>query len=120
MEGREWDAEKNEDDFARGGRFDKRGGFAGDNYDYTDGREYLYREPRGRGGGRGGGRGAERGGRQVQDIAPKQEDFPALPSANTGAPSCDTPSTTDPTTADPMPAAGKSWADQVESSNPSG
>lgn len=107
MEGREWDAEKNEDDFSKGGRHDKRGGFAGDKGDYTDGREYLYREPRG--GGRGGRGGERRGGRSQEQSAPRQEDFPALPPAKT--PTASQKATDG--------GAGKSWADQVESSNPS-
>jgi len=108
MEGREWDAEKNDEDFQRGGRFDKRGGFAGDKEDYDDGREYLYRESRGGGAdkGRGAGRGA-RGGRAQEQSAPKQEDFPALsagPAKEVAADNND-------------PAGTASWADQVESSN---
>ena len=105
MEGREWDAEKKDEDFGRGGRSDMKGGFAGDKEDYTDGREYLYKEPRGGGGrGRGGGRGATR----AEHAAPKQEDFPALPVSSN--PDATSQRTTD--------AAVKSWADQVESSNP--
>jgi len=104
MEGREWDAEKQEQDYApRGGG---RGGFArgahggvvgsravetaavgfgGDQEDYTDGREYLYREGgrgrgRGEGRGRGGGRGG-RGGDARQQRAPQHHDFPELPAA---------------------------------------
>ena len=105
MEGREWDAEKNEADFQKGGHFDKKGAFAGDKEEYTDGREYLYREPRGGSrGSRGGGRAREARGQ----AAPKQEDFPALPASNTavnsgGAIDRD---------------AVKSWADQVEASTP--
>lgn len=108
MEGREWDAEKREDDFSRGGRFDKKGGFAGDQQDYSDGREYLYREPRqerGRGGGRGG-----RGGRTSEAAAPRQEDFPALP-ATDSKPSASTTEPSEPISNKP---SGKSWADQVE------
>ena len=112
MEGREWDAEKNEEDFGRGGKFDKKGGFAGDQEEYTDGREYIYREPRGgQRGGRGRGRGGGReGGEQA---VPKQEEFPSLPAATKE-------SKTEQTAKDAIPGAGdKSWADQVESSNPS-
>lgn len=106
MEGREWDAEKREDDFSRGGRFDKKGGFTGDREDYTDGREYLYREPRQGERGRGGGRGG-RGGR-LSETVPRQEDFPALPA--TSKP------TTSGQTSEPISnkPSGKSWADQVE------
>ncbi|KAK4506917.1 hypothetical protein PRZ48_000650 [Zasmidium cellare] len=99
MEGREWDAEKREDDFSKGGRFDKKGGFAGDQQDYSDGREYLYREPkqeRGRGGGRGG---------RASEAAPRQEDFPALPAAS---------KSTEPSEPISNQPSGKSWADQVE------
>lgn len=113
MEGREWDAEKNEDDFGRGGKFDKKGGFAGDQEEYTDGREYIYREPRGgqrggRGRGRGRGGGRDAGGEQA---LPKQDEFPALP-ASAKESRIEQPST------DGATSAGvKSWADQVESSN---
>lgn len=108
MEGREWDAEKNEDDFQRGGKFDKKGSFAGDKEDYTDGREYLYRE--GRATGRGLGRGG-RGGKSQEQRAPAKEDFPALaPSKAPAAPAVDLMNPAD-------RAAVKSWADQVESSN---
>ena len=108
MEGREWDAEKNEDDFSKGGRHDKKGNFAGDQPDYTDGREYLYHEPRG--GGRGRGRG-DRGGRTQPQAAPKDVDFPALPTVSTSTTTSQKvpePASTPPT---------KSWGDQVESSN---
>ena len=98
MEGREWDAEKNEDDFRKGGRQDQIGGFAGDKEDYTDGREYLYQEPRG---GQRRPRGANRERPPHPQTAPKQEEFPALPAANKPA---------------ATGASGKSWADQVESS----
>lgn len=104
MEGREWDMEKTEDDFGKGGKFDGKG-FAGDKVGYSDGREYLYQEPRGGSGQRGG----ARGGRSSEARPPKAEEFPALPvkkpedllMSNTTA-------------------AGKSWADQVESATPSG
>lgn len=105
MEGREWDLDKNEDDFAKGGKQDgKPGGFGRDQADYTDGREYLYREPRGgRGGGRGG---AARGGKQTPDRPPnrppKQEDFPALPGGRKD------------NSLASEGATGKSWAEQVE------
>ncbi|KAK4549490.1 hypothetical protein LTR36_006487 [Oleoguttula mirabilis] len=114
MEGREWDAEKQEDDFERGGRFDKRGGFAGDKEDYShdDGREYLYREPRG---GRGGGSGTGgRGARATQQHAPAQEDFPAL---SGGAKKTADAQPTMAMEASSAAAGGQpSWADQVESS----
>ena len=109
MEGREWDAEKQEDDYAprnkafgrgaHGGVVGQRDSAAGgsggpgrDQDDYDDGREYLYREPRGRGRGRGGagGRGAGAGGGRGgargaggQQNAPKHSDFPELPAAGT-------------------------------------
>lgn len=113
MEGREWDAEKQENDFSKGGRFDKQGGFAGDKEDYTDGREYLYREPRGGSRGRGSGRGG-RGGRPSEPAAvPRQEDFPSLPgkSETSKDASCDASRISDST----KPSGG-SWADQVEAS----
>lgn len=111
MEGREWDAEKNEDDFSRGGRSDKKGSFAGDKEDYTDGREYLYREPKGQRGGRGGGR----GGRAHEPVAPKREEFPALPAA----PKPITKSQQSKDAAADGNGGVNSWADQVESSSPS-
>ncbi|GAB7349456.1 hypothetical protein MBLNU459_g8557t1 [Dothideomycetes sp. NU459] len=111
--GREWDSEKHEDDYAPrgGGRSAGRGAhggvagprdngldasvFAGDQDDYTDGREYMYRENRGRGRGRGrGGRGGDRGGRGgrgggggggQQQRAPTHSDFPDLPAATAAA-----------------------------------
>lgn len=104
MEGREWDAEKNEDDFQRGGRHDKRGGFGGNKEDYTDGREYLYREPRGSGRGN---RGAARERKVEAQSAPRQEDFPALPAPNSAAIGQNAVNHD----------AVKSWADQVELSN---
>lgn len=105
MEGREWDAEKQEGDFRSGARHDKRGNFSGDKEDYSDGREYLYREPRsdrGRGGGRGG---------RIQDrvAPPKADDFPSLP------PTTGSKATTDSITEGTKPSS-KSWADQVEAS----
>lgn len=106
QEGREWDVEKKEEDFTgRGGRGFTRGahggvagtrtdggereGFGGDREDYTDGREYIYRENRGRGRGRGGerGRGQGRGrggltdGQARPQAPPKANDFPDLPAA---------------------------------------
>ena len=108
MEGREWDAEKNEDDFQKGGLRDKKGGFAGDKEEYTDGREYLYKEPRGA---RGGSRGAGRERRPQAQSAPKQEDFPALPASQSTELS--SKQTQDAVNRD----AVKSWADQVELSN---
>lgn len=113
LEGREWDMEKSEGDFEKGGRFDgKPGGFAGDREGWTDGREYLYREPRER---RGGG-GAARGGQQQgQSAPPRKEDFPSLP------PSKNSEGEGKKKEADPeffkdAANTGKSWADQVESS----
>lgn len=114
MGGREWDAEKEERDFGKGGRFDGKG-FAGDQKEYSDGREYIYREPKAeRGGGRGGG-GAGRGG--GQDRLPRKEDFPALPAASKGGSRTET-SAVDAAAAAAAPAVGGSWADQVESSVP--
>ncbi|CAK4031243.1 Hypothetical predicted protein [Lecanosticta acicola] len=113
MEGREWDAEKQEDDFHKGGRFDKRGGFAGDKQDYSDGREYLYREPRGGSQGRGYGRGGGRGGRPSEPATvPRKEDFPALP-ATKGEGAEDASLDTSRVSGSTEPS-GKSWADQVE------
>ena len=110
MEGREWDAEKNEEDFGRGGKFDKKGAFAGDSEEYTDGREYIYREPRG---GQRGGRGRGRGGGGGEQALPKQDEFPALPAAAKE-------SKIEQAAKDGVASASvKSWADQVESSNPS-
>ncbi|EMC99665.1 hypothetical protein BAUCODRAFT_345134 [Baudoinia panamericana UAMH 10762] len=113
MEGREWDAEKREDDFQRGGRFDKAGGFAGDTQDYSDGREYSYREPRG-------GQ-SSRAGRRVGDVAaraqtaPQKEDFPALLAApKTPAVAKDASASAQATLSTSGDVA--SWADQVESS----
>jgi hypothetical protein len=103
MEGREWDAEKREEDFDRGGSFDKKGGFAGDRPDYSDGREYLYQERRGVGERGRGGRGGGRGGRPQEQVAPRVEDFPALPSKGKDGEGKETGGKT-------------SWADQVESS----
>ena len=115
MEGREWDAEKNEDDFGKGGRHDKKGGFAGDQTDYTDGREYMYRESRGGSrGGRGRGRGALPEGRREQ-AAPTQDEFPALPPA----PKTSLPDTTSKDVEPGADTPAKSWADQVESAAPS-
>jgi len=107
MEGREWDAEKRDEDFQRGGTFDKRGGFAGDRDDYSDGREYLYRESRGGDRGSGGTTRGARHGRPQAASAPKPEDFPALPAAD---------ASTGETLGDHA-ADNSSWADQVESSD---
>jgi hypothetical protein len=132
MTGREWDAEKDEDDFGKGGKFDKRGapqGEAGlsmrlqilsltrtsttaEKDTHTDGREYIYQEGRGeRGRGRGGARGG-RGGRPAEPTVPKQEDFPALPGNTAAAEHASSAA------AKPLPIpdeSGRSWADQVES-----
>lgn len=165
MEGREWDAEKQEADYdhkaagqgtkearrgAHGGVVGSRGdeaaaaGFGGQQEDYNDGREYMYRENRGRGGGRG--RGAGRGGRggrgndAGQQRAPQHEDFPDLPAAATSTAKSESgtqaPALSFPKKAavvqESAPAAGaatppldmstprdepgsKSWADMVES-----
>jgi hypothetical protein len=109
LEGREWDSEKKEEDFEKGGVFDEKG-FGRDREDWTDGREYLYQEPRperGRGRGRGrGGRG--RGGEDRVERPPRQEEFPALPPARKdGAPAAN----------DIVAAKVGNWADQVESSS---
>lgn len=105
MEGREWDAEKQEDDFRSGARHDKRGGFSGDKEDYSDGREYLYREPRSDRG-----RGGARGGRAHGSAeAPKADDFPSLP-PTTGS------RTATESLSEATKPSNKSWADQVEAS----
>jgi hypothetical protein len=111
MEGREWDMEKQEDDFSKGGKFDGKG-FAGDKEGYTDGREYLYREPRG-GGGRGGGRGGAGKGRVGEAVVPRKEEFPALPEK------AGTAGVKDTSLSSPAAAGKSSWADQVESATPS-
>lgn len=118
LDGREWDMEKNEDDFSKGGKYDKKGGFAGDKEDYTDGREYLLREPKERrGGGAGTGTGG-RGGKPTQSAPPKKEDFPSLPptKSNESEPKKDK----DVSFFDNAANKGKSWADQVESTTPTG
>ncbi|KAF2726158.1 hypothetical protein K431DRAFT_280180 [Polychaeton citri CBS 116435] len=116
MEGREWDSDKQEQDFSKGGRFDGKG-FAGDQPDYTDGKEYLYREPRGsRGGGRGG-----RGGRSdkpTDQTVPKTEDFPALSSAGAAKDIVTTGGEEKSIGLEATATASggsKSWAEQVES-----
>jgi hypothetical protein len=113
LEGREWDMEKNEDDFSKGGKYDKKGGFAGDKEDYTDGREYLLREGKERRGG-GAGSGA-RGGKPTQSAPPKKEDFPSLPTKSSEA---DSKEVKDTSFFDNAATKGKSWADQVESTTP--
>lgn len=102
MEGREWDAEKQEDDFRSGARHDKRGGFSGDKDDYSDGREYLYREPRSDRQ-----RGGARSVRQDPVAAPKADEFPSLPSAPASK-------TTTETVNETTKPSSKSWADQLE------
>jgi hypothetical protein len=115
LDGREWDMEKNEDDFSKGGKYDKKGGFAGDKEDYTDGREYLLREPKEK---RGGGAGAgARGGKQTQNAPPKKEDFPSLPTKNSEE---ESKKEKDASFFDNAATKGKSWADQVESTTPTG
>ena len=154
--GREWDAEKPDDADAFGGprqaggrgrgahggiaghrnQEGSREGFSGDREDYTDGREYMYREDRGRGRGRGGrgGRGGApgRGGRgpqqekQPSQSVPKPTDFPDL-SGSASAPKFD--SAPPPTMAFPTKPKvekldiddqltpgmeKKSWADMME------
>lgn len=113
--GREWDMEKNDDDFSKGGKYDKKGGFGGDKEDYTDGREYLLREPKEKRGG-GAGSGA-RGGKQPQGVVPKKEDFPSLP---TKVDEAEPKKDKDTSFFDNAATKGKSWADQVESSTPTG
>ncbi|CAD0047054.1 unnamed protein product [Aureobasidium pullulans] len=153
-ERREWDAEKPDDADAFGGPRQAGGrgrgahggiagqrnpegsreGFGGDREDYTDGREYMYREDRGRGRGRGrGGRGGSgRGGRgpqqekQPSQSVPKPTDFPDL-SGSASAPRFDSaapPTMEFPTKAkverldiDDQITPGtekKSWADMME------
>ncbi|THX56337.1 hypothetical protein D6D06_04397 [Aureobasidium pullulans] len=152
--GREWDAEKPDDADAFGGPRQAGGrgrgahggiagqrnpegareGFGGDREEYTDGREYMYREDRGRGRGRGrGGRGGSgRGGRgpqqekQPSQSVPKPTDFPDL-SGSASAPKFDSaapPTMEFPTKAkverldiDDQITPGtekKSWADMME------
>lgn len=108
--------EKNEDDFSKGGKYDKKGGFAGDKEDYTDGREYLLRDAKEKRGG--GSRSDARGGKQPQHTAPpKKEDFPSLPTRDgDAAPKKDK----DTSFFDNDATKGKSWADQVESTTPTG
>jgi hypothetical protein len=116
LETREWDSEKKEEDFRGGGLRDKKGGFAGDNGDYSDGREYLLREPRGGGRGRGGDLLGNKGAREgrLSESLPKPDDFPSLPPVvkSEGA----SASTTEAAKifSDSAKPSGKSWADQVE------
>lgn len=149
MEGREWDMQKQEADYdpraaaaaqrggfgrgANGGVVGARdaggasaSGFGRDQEDYTDGREYLYRENnRGRGG-RGGRGGAGRGGSE-QQRAPKHTDFPELPAAtkekagqeeakqaSSGATPAPAALAELPKPDDSVAAGGKSWADMIE------
>jgi hypothetical protein len=115
LDGREWDMEKNEDDFSKGGKYDKKGGFAGDKEDYTDGREYLLREPKEK---RGGGASVgARGGKQAQSAPPKKEDFPSLPTKSNEE---ESKKDKDASFFDNAATKGKSWADQVESTTPTG
>jgi hypothetical protein len=117
LEGREWDMEKNEDDFSKGGKYDKKGGFGGDKEDYTDGREYLLRDAKEKRGG--GSRSDARGGKQAQHTAPpKKEDFPSLPTRDGEA--APKKEKTDTSFFDNAATKGKSWADQVESTTPTG
>ena len=118
LEGREWDMEKNEDDFSKGGKYDKKGGFSGDKEDYTDGREYLLRDAKEKRGG--GSRSDARGGKQAQHTAPpKKEDFPSLPPKKDGEAAAPKKET-DTSFFDNAATKGKSWADQVESTTPTG
>jgi hypothetical protein len=116
LDGREWDMEKNEDDFSKGGKYDKKGGFAGDKEDYTDGREYLLREPREKRGGGSAGASA-RGSKQTQSAPPKKEDFPSLPTKSSEE---ESKKDKDASFFDNAATKGKSWADQVESTTPTG
>lgn len=115
--GREWDMEKTEDDFSKGGKYDKKGGFGGDKEDYTDGREYLLREPKEK---RGGASAGTRGGKQPQEAVPKKEDFPSLPATTTKGEEAGTKKDKDASFFDNAATKGKSWADQVESSTSTG
>jgi hypothetical protein len=108
--------EKNEDDFSKGGKYDKKGGFAGDKEDYTDGREYLLREPREKRGGGSAGASA-RGSKQTQSAPPKKEDFPSLPTKSSEE---ESKKDKDASFFDNAATKGKSWADQVESTTPTG
>lgn len=115
MTGREWDAEKQEADFDKGARFDKPGGFAGDQQDYDDGRQYLYREPKDAQRGQSGRRGNHAGQAAVQ-VVPTQEEFPALSAETTASTSAASSNPkTAPAAGDESKANTKSWADQVES-----
>lgn len=139
--GREWDAEKQEQDYdQRGGRGTGRGahggvtgartvnanqGFGGDRADYTDGSEYIYREGANRGGDVRGGRGrGGRNGQARQQDTPTATDFPALPgsqSKETGSPvpgAKKAMTESSGAAASQSSAAISSWADQVESAVP--
>ena len=82
---------------SKGGQFDSKGRSNGEKTDYSDGREYLWREPRK------GDRttGSNKGGRDAKSqtqsapVPIKHDDFPALPGAKTKS-------------------SIASWADQVE------
>lgn len=114
MTGREWDAEKQEADFDKGARFDKPGGFAGDQQDYDDGREYLYREPRDAQRGHGGRRG-NRAGQAPAQVMPTQEEFPALTAETTTSTPVTSKVKSPSAAGNATNANTKSWADQVES-----
>ncbi|KJX94112.1 hypothetical protein TI39_contig4216g00008 [Zymoseptoria brevis] len=112
---REWDSEKQEDDFRGGGRHDKKGGFAGDKGDYSDGREYLLREPRGGGRGQAGIRAANQGGAEGRLEVPKADDFPSLPPVAKSEAMPEKMAEAE-VFSDSAKPSGKSWADQVEAS----
>lgn len=114
MTGREWDAEKQEADFDKGARFDKPGGFAGDQQDYDDGREYLYREPKDPQRGHGSRRG-NRAGQAPAQVVPKQDEFPALSAETATTTPVASKEKITPADSDATRANTKSWADQVES-----
>ncbi|KAL1297837.1 hypothetical protein AAFC00_006364 [Neodothiora populina] len=147
MEGREWDMQKQEEDYdpraaakrggsgrgAYGGVVGPRDGAAGpvagqEQQEYTDGREYMYRENKGRGNDRGG-RGRGRGGRGASSSQslPRHSDFPELPPTPAVVVPKDTPSaeatssgeaalsTLDmPALDEKASAGGKRWADMVD------
>ncbi|KAF2210800.1 hypothetical protein CERZMDRAFT_98966 [Cercospora zeae-maydis SCOH1-5] len=108
MEGREWDAEKQDQDFSRGAKFDKPGGFAGDQKDYSDGREYLYREPRSSHKGHGS-RPGNRSQTATQTV-PTKDEFPALPVQHGSG----TPASKEEVTSPHSGTTKSSWAEQVE------
>ncbi|KAF7511071.1 hypothetical protein GJ744_005302 [Endocarpon pusillum] len=129
MGGREWDAEKNEEDFKMASRGRGRGsygrgvngGVRASHEDIQDENLRQYQRKDNRGGGRGrgkrGGHGSERGAAGQPDIT-TDVDFPSLPA--TTKPRDDTstarrqqPNRTSSEVISPIAGAG-SWADQVE------